>query len=293
MSDAQKCQNCGRACNDGYACTTCAADARKHLWSIGYLLGHVDTKRAKLGSRVAIGGGLSRSRETPLPYDPRITTALVPVKAALLGSAQIINERRGVEADTTNWQRLAFHVGTHANLLRTLTEGPSEFDTYRDLAARLDKVFDRPPDTLYLGQCGHTPEDENGKPCEAYVYVERTRSLPPFATCPACEATIDVMERRDYFTDQVKLYQATMRELVELAPLFLEDGVPRSMLWEWTRHGHLLARGHRLEMNALGAWREIPTYRIGDLEGARVSWEQAKEDRRSKRKNRPRVKVAS
>lgn len=285
MTATQTCHGCTREVKDGYACTTCASQAKQDLWHIGYLLGHVDAKRAKIGSKNFVGPS-SPSAETPVPFDPRVTKVMIPLRQALLGSAEIIREARGVEPDMRDWRRLAFWVGAHVNLLRTMQEGPEEFDTYGRLRKSLDAVFDRPPDTLYLGQCG---ADLGEDACPAYVYVERDdtgRSLPAHASCPDCNAQVDVGERREYFLDAVSLYQATMRELVQLAPLFLENPVSHRTLKEWTRQGILKVEGHRQERDWEGRWQKRPAYLIGALVDAQNVWEARKVERSKKARKR-------
>ena len=96
----------------------------------------------------------------------------------------------------------------------------------------------------------------------------------------AIPVVVDVSERREWFAGMVVLYQATMRELVNLAPLFLPgNGVSKRTLKEWSRHGLLKPIGERQERNTRGEWRKVPTYRIGDLATAQAAWEDMKRDR--------------
>lgn len=282
MSELQKCCVCHKANADGYACHDCTDEARKHLHSIAYLAFHVDDKRAKVRAIDYRSAGV-RTREVPLPYDPRVSRVVDPIVTALIGTHAIIAENaRSIDlaVDVDNLADLATWIAEHVDHLRTIPEGPEEFGTFETCAKNLDILFDRPPDQLYLGTCGAELEDHA---CAEAVYVENKRPLPAEAECRRCGAGVVVTERRETFRDQVKAYQATMRELVKLAPLYLEDGVGHRTLQEWTRHGILLAVGERVVQDLSGRWQRVPTYRIGDLGPARVAWEQMREDRKARR----------
>lgn len=291
MSDikGRRC-DCGKIAGDAYVCRDCGNEAREHLRIIGELAVHADGKRARVGAIDYRTVGGIKQRETPLPFDPRVSKVIAPIVTALQGTHDVVCEGKGwhlaVErpagvATVCRW------LTGHVDWLRTTPEGPEEFASFEVAASNLQRLFDRPPDRLYLGRCeAVTDATEDGieTTCEAHVYVEHARDLPPQTTCHQCKAIIDVTQRREEFQDAVKMYQATMRELVHLAPLFLQGGVSRRTLHEWTRRGLLQSVGQRLERDKEGRERRTPTYRIGALATARIEWEQIIEERKGQRK---------
>lgn len=283
----QKCVTCGKQWRDGYVCGDCIKDARADLTTIRDLLAHVDEKRARW-TAIDYQRGPGRTSDTPLPYDPRVTKTASPIIVGLSGLHDLICEGIGwhhaLPTGSTTTAVTGF-IRNHLDWLAGQPEGEEEFRFLDRAAKQLAKLFDAPPDRLYLGTCRTTYTDDDGEwQCPAYVYVVRDKTLPATAECPRCKATIDVNDRRDEFQEQVKLYQATMRELTRLAPMFLEEGVTRHMLTEWTRHGMLRPVGQRSEVGADGKWRAVPTYRIGDLPEARKVWEERKAERRTRRR---------
>lgn len=289
MTETQKCVICFEQWRDGYVCKGCVKKARTNLATIRELMAHVDEKRARW-TGIDYRKGPSRSAETPLPYDPRVTKVTHPVVNGLLTLHNVICEGRGwhlaLPVGSTVSQVTAW-VDVHLDWLAGQPEGEEEFRFLRRSAEALAALFDRPPDRLYLGQCRTVHGDDEGEyACEAYVYVENKKPLAPQAKCPRCHALIEVSTRRDEFAEAVQHYQATMRELTRLAPMFLEEGVTRYMLQEWTRHGLLRPVGERTEMGADAKWRGVPTYRIGALADARKAWEARKVDRADTRRRK-------
>lgn len=289
MSNTPKCLICHRQWRNSYVCATCVKDTREHLDTITTLMAHVDEKRARW-TGIDYRQGPSRSADKPLPYDPRVTKVTSPIITGLRGLHDVIAEGIGWHtalAPGSTVPTVATYINTHLDWLAGQPEGEAELRFLHDSADRLHRLFDRPPERLYLGQCGTIRTDDEGDwTCDAYVYVERSKTLPPHATCPRCKTTIDVNDRRDQFQEQVKLYQATMRELTRLAPLFLEEGVSHRTLKEWTRHGLIRPVGQRREIGADARWRDTPTYRIGDLAEARKVWEDRKAEARQARRTK-------
>ncbi len=288
MSEQGRRCDCGKIAGDAYVCKDCGAEARKHLRTIAELSAHADDKRARV-SAIDYSRGPARPRETPLPFDPRVTKVMTPIVSGLQGTHNIVCEGRGwhlAVARPAGVSEVCRWLVAHVDWLRTTPEGPEELAFIEAAASNLTRLFDRPPDRLYLGRCeAVTATDDDGKEttCEAHVYVEHTKSLAPETRCGRCGATINVHERRDEFQEAVKGYQATMRELVTLAPMFLESGVSRRTLHEWSRRGLLQQKGQRLELDKEGRRRKVPTYRIGELGEARAAWDRILEERRGQR----------
>ena len=284
-STDQKCRmDCGKPTGpDAYVCPDCVDQARKDLAVVADLLPLSPAKRARVGAIDYRTLGTPGPAEAPLPFDPRVSRVTDPICVGLLGTYHVVIEGRGAHLalpGRVGAVAVARWLGEHLDWLATRAEGAEELAFIEKARSNLERLFDRPPDALYLGECGRDLED---MVCREHVYVENKRPLATFATCRRCQGAVDVNERREIFAEQVKLYQATMRELVSLAPLFLAgDGVSQRTLKEWTRHGLLRPVGERVERNVRGEWRKVPTYRMGDLAEARNEWEAGKERRAEK-----------
>lgn len=283
IDPAERRCDCGKPCPDGYVCHDCTTTAETNLRTIAELLPHTDTKRARVTAIDYRTRGTSRRTDNPIPYDPRVTRVTQPITNGLLGTYHIVIEGIGahVAPPTTNPAAIATWLINHLDWLRTTPEGEAEINFISRAATNLERLFDRPPAQLYLGACGTTQDD--GTTCPEHVYVEHKRPLPAYAMCRRCRTQVPVDDRRAYFAQQVRLYQATMRELESLAPLFLEEGVSRRTLKEWSRHGLLRPVGERLQQNVAGEWRRVPTYAVGHLDDARRAWEDRKDRARTRR----------
>ncbi len=273
MTDrAQRCHVCTRPCPDGYVCHDCTEQARADLAGIALFAQACEDKRARRKTNHPTER-TSPSADTPLPYDPRVTAVLDPIITAMSGTLHIITEGRKIttSVDVFDLPSACAFVTGHLSWLRTIPEGPEEVTSFDTAHANLEELFDRPPDQLYLGECG-AAENEHGWPCTHILYVENKSPLPSYVRCEVCGVQTEVDGRRDYFRTQVAAYQATMRELVTLAPLLLDGAGSKRTLHEWTRRGLLRPVGTRLERNLRAEWRQVATYRIGDLTVAAAQW---------------------
>lgn len=292
MTEPTKCHmSCGKPTPpDSYICPDCIDTARKDIHVIAGLLPLSPAKRARIGAIDYRKIGTPGPAETPLPFDPRVSRVTEPIVTGLLGTYHIVIEGKGTHLalpGRVGAVAVARWLVDHVEWLATKPEGAEELAFLEESRTKLERLFDRPPETLYLGQCSAVLDDETGATCTEHVYVENKRPLPPHAQCRRCGHAVDVRERQDVFAEQVKMYQATMRELVTLAPLFLiGEGVSQRTIKEWTRHGMLRPVGQRVEQNVRGEWRKVPTYAIGHLSAARDEWEAAKERRRNSDRRR-------
>lgn len=290
---AQTCTNCDRQIKDGYACTTCASAAKKHLWLIADLAQDLDAKRARLGSQAIEYS--SPGVERPLPYDPRVAKVLVPITNALNGSHKIITEGRTSVPDTRRFtlRQMALWIAGNVGWLRTVPEGPEEFAEFARCFGMLERLFDRPPAALYLGMCSQRTDDDGI--CESVIYVpvgkEPGKADDAYVTCPGCATQHDVKERGEILWEAVLDYRATAKELVRLARIRYAAPPSRSMIYTYVKHGMLQVKGSRWEPDAEGRLRESDTYRIGDLEDAMRRW-QEKHDREAAERKKKRRRVA-
>lgn len=275
MSDVQRCHRCTRPCPDGYVCHTCTDAARQDLAGIALLAGACEDKRARRRNNHPTEW-TSPSRVKPLPYDPRVSDVLDPIITAMIGTLAVITEGRGIttSVDVFDLPSACEWVTKHLGWLRTTPEGPEEFTTFEVGHANLVGLFTVPPPQLYLGECAAT--ENTHVPCSHILYVENKTPLPSYVRCEMCGVQTPVDPRRDYFRHAIAAYQATMRELVTLAPILLDGACSERTLHEWARRGLLPSVGTRLERNLRSEWRQVATYRIGDLTEAAAQWERTK-----------------
>ncbi|NUR80326.1 MAG: hypothetical protein HOP97_03975 [Terrabacter sp.] len=244
------------------------SEARANLWNIAAFATWSDSKRARIGSAWSVGGG-SRVAETPVPFDPRVSRVLVPIHNDLTGWARIVwddapNYSEPAAVDTAS---VARWLVDYAAWFAGRQDGPDAFAAWERARLSLERLFDRPPDRVYLGRCG---ADTDYGPCSESLYLE-VGNQQPTVDCPRCTHGVVVADRRDQLAAGVENYLGTARELSRLLSLVLgEDANPR-MLWAYAKHGLIQSHGVRVEFDTLGRRREVDTYRIGEVrEAARM-----------------------
>lgn len=299
------CLKCGRAVNDAYCCVTCAGEARKHLATIAYLTAHADEKRARVGSNLLSGDG-SRAAETPVPFDPRVSKVLNPIRIALQGTGRmVIEEHRPNLMDPFDYGEALGYTDPRmdrlkpaslpsvANWLIGFTDwlrhqqsAAEEFDTFERAASNVEQLFDRAPDRLYVGECG-AEEEGSVATCHEALYIEVNAKGDPESTainCPRCTTVHDVTKRRADLKESLAGYQATTKEISHLCRMTIDGDVSVRMLQIYAKHGFLLQHGVRLEQDSMGRMRRVATYRIGDVEPAVDLWKDYLTDQRDKKR---------
>lgn len=276
---------CSRPVKDAFVCKECAATAADNLAHIADLAQHADEKRARYGSNWKTGT-IGRAAETPLPYDPRVSRVLDPIRVSLHGTARIILEDCDEEDDGTS--PIADSVSSVATWLVQFTDwlrrqavGPEEFASIGAASKALFALFDRPPETVYVGTCGDQTEAGT---CPESLYVDPDASA---VRCSRCKAVHDVDVRRDQLADQVEEYLGTAREISALCRIQFGDDVSTAMIRGYVRHGLLQPKGERAVMTLTGL-RKATVYRIGDVREI-VSKMDDRERRRIKKQQRSEV----
>lgn len=254
--------------SDLFVCRECVGTAQKHLASIADFASWCDEKRARMGSTWSVGGG-SRACETPVPFDPRVSKVLGPIHNDLTTLARIVwEEAPGLsEPRGTDTASVADWLLGHVPWIATTEHAEVAFPTWERANGNLERLFDRPPEKVYLGRCNASTDFG---PCIESLYVE-AGDMPAQVTCPRCTRDVVVSDRRDELAVGVENYLGTARELSRLLRLVLgEDASPR-MMWAYAKHGLIQSRGSRVEFDTMGRQREVPTYRIGEVrEAARI-----------------------
>jgi hypothetical protein len=278
---------CGRDAGDAFACMTCAESARTDLTQIADFAQHLDDRRARLGSNWK-DGTIGRAAEIPLPYDPRVSKVADPISIALQGTARIVIDAGAVILPASgDIHDVALWLITRCDWLRRQDVGPEEFATFETCRSNIVRLFDRPPDRMYIGRCHGVVEDVS---CVESLYVEiDDNGKPAVGTvkCPRCSQGHDVKSRRDEIKAGVQDYLGTMREISKLCRLMYDDGVSMSMLYLYAERGLMESQGWRMEHDIKGRYRSVSTYRIGDVEHAIEQWRKIQEDARNGKRQRP------
>lgn len=260
------CPRCSRTCPESaFTCGTCADAASADLLQIGDFLAWADDKRARFGSRSAVGKG-TPSAETPLPYDPRVTKVTTPVEAGIvLMAGKVAHEAALVVPAVKVWllSDVAEWLAHQTGHLTRLHWSPEAFDQIKGWRGTLERLYDHPPEKVYLGRCNaHTDYG----PCPASLYVEATEAA--HANCPTCGTAHDVEGRRAELVAGVEDYLGTVKEISRLLRLTLGDDVSERMIRGMVDHGLVFRRGERTEMDVLGRRRDSYLLRIGDVQAA-------------------------
>lgn len=268
---------CSRpAPDDGYTCHTCTATARTQLHNIADLARGLDEKRARFAA-IIYRHGQSRSSDTPIPYDPRVTAVARRALNTLRPIAAWAWEhhRPAVHVNTASVGAVALWLTSQLDWIRTQPAAPDHLTAIEHAHASLVALFDNPPDQLYLGECRATRDNDTDHTyqCSEPLYVDartaagRVEADSVTVTC-ICGATHDVTERRDTIASALGNYQATMTELVRLSPILVPDGVSHAKLKKLSAAHAFGTVGQRATRNARGEWRYVPTYRILDVQHA-------------------------
>jgi hypothetical protein len=247
---------CGRSAGDAFACATCAETARKDLTNIADLARFLDGKRARVTTNWK-PGTIGRAAHIPLPYDPRVSWVADPILTSLRATAGLI---RATPYDDTI-PAIALWLIAHCEWLRRQEVGPEEFAMFDRASAGLFLLFDRPPDTHYIGPCGATSDL---KVCTRDLYIgEGITAL----LCPSCNALHQVSDRQEQLDESVANYLGTAKEISALCRHQFGDDVSTAMIRGYVRHGMIQTKGSRVDQTTTGD-RVSALFRIGDVREA-------------------------
>lgn len=283
MTD-QACPTCARPVPESrYVCTHCTKTARAHLHSIAAFAGWCDSKRARMGSTWSVGRG-SRGTERPVPFDPRVTQVINPIHNDLTTWARIVWDEAPIASDEDlvgiDTSSIAKWLVNHCEWLATTVHGETAFHAWDVAKDKLERLFDRPPDKVYLGRCNASTDFG---PCPESLYIE-VGDVSAHVACPRCGAATPVDDRRAELAVGVENYLGTARELSRLLKLVLGENASAKTLWAYAKHGLIQQHGVRVEHDTLGRRREVPTYRIGEVREAARTVAQDEDQRKAIRR---------
>jgi hypothetical protein len=261
------CQRCGGDAGDLTACKRCATGARAQLEVIADLARFADEKRARVGSNWRVGT-IGRTPDHPLPFDPRVSRRLGPITDSLnrLALRVMTDDEDVTDAPTRagSLPAVATWLVAQVATIRTWSDAPAVFDRIDSEARAVTRLFDRPPDKVYLGACG---ADTAAGPCVQDLYLERG-TAPAVVVCPRCREVHDVDERREDLRAGVDDYLGTAKEISHLCRATLGEDVSTNMIRYYARVGMIREHGQRRELTKDNQQRAATLYRIGEVREA-------------------------
>ena len=274
---------------DAFACKDCAETARSHLVSMAELLepNALDQRRAGVRAISYSGVGGRSGGEKPLPFNPRVAEAENLAHGTLFEVA-----RQLVEDESSLYESLP-HASSTAVLAAWLSRQVMEHlrfmpdcdDYFSDIADKhraVVRLWDNPPDEMFIGSCGASIDVEGGVSvaCTEAVYAERGRVS---VKCRRCHAEHDVAQRYAELAARCADHLATLKEIAALLAPIHGERVKLRRLKYLTECGRLRSKGEHLELMGDGSVRRIATYRIGDVENAIAEDLERERERRDKR----------
>lgn len=276
----QACPRCSRVMKgDAFACTECANTARTDLHTIAEFLPWCDDKRARRRSRLFIGSHIANA-EQGLPFDPRVTRTLDPIRNNLTTWARLVlDESEGPTEPGDDLTGITLWLAGNCDWIATKRPWAHEaFTSFEANALALTRLFDRPPDKIYVGSCR---ADSGEYECREALYADSGAS---YVACPRCGTQHDVYERRQQLAGAVDSYLGTAREISRLLRLTLGEYVNERMIRAYARHGLIQPRGTRREYDKHGRPHDATLWRIGAVREAAAVMERDPEVARDVRR---------
>lgn len=287
------CMICGRDSNKAFACQPCADTARSNLDGIATLARHLSAKRARVGTSWNLttysdapapnrwrtddsqqfGGVRARAvfaqGSEGLAYDPRVTDVANRVKNDLIGTVKVICESGRADIPArASLAELARFIKPHVDWLRWQQEAPTDFGQIERAHADLERLFDRVPDQVFLGDC-HT--DTEYGPCIEPLYAPKPaagKEMVATVSCRRCNAQHETADRRAELMAAVDDYHGTAREISALLRNLAGDDVTVRMIYAYRSHGLVTAVGQRTERDKMGRQRDVDVFSIGAVRQA-------------------------
>ncbi len=267
---------CGRPVTGASLCADCTHTLAVDLADIAALHADLDTIRTRQTRYRAAAARTSGSGETPLPLDHRFTdrtatgsrleddtrntvTTWVRLLADELPAAALRRHRPNTVPGCCRW------LLAHLDRVRIAAWGPELADELGDVADRLRRFCDRPPDQWYAGKCGAQIEAVR---CNEDLYAAVGDTT---VTCHVCGTGYDLALRRAWLLDEAEERWETAAVIARAVTVWSDYArgenrlVERISKWASRSYGTsdqplLQVRGHRLEHG-----RDRPLYRIGDV----------------------------
>ncbi|TFV83141.1 hypothetical protein [Blastococcus sp. CT_GayMR16] len=167
---------------------------------------------------------------------------------------------------------LAGYLAQHVDVVRGDEAAPQLKLAIENAVARVREVIDRQPDQIAVGQCGaELPEEHT---CQEPLYVDREAS---FVTCPACDTTWSVADRRAWLLAGAHDELGTAATIAaSLTRLDDDHRLSVNRIYQWRHRGKLIDYGRACAAHRVPEWVETgrhascqdcgqALYRVGDV----------------------------
>lgn len=245
------CGCCGRPVADGFVCPADSFRLDEAIQSISayhglaWALEITLTRQDRFGTRNG-----SRSAEKPVPFNHKASTASGRLLSVLRYWANRVARETGDNRPPSDLAPLATWLRPKVGWLRYHEEGARAHTTILDAVADVRRVIDRPPDLVYAGPCGATPEDADEE-CLEDLYAFPGAS---YVSC-RCGTVWDVQERRRWLLDAAEDQLATTKEISRALTQYAFT-VTESMIRNYEHRGLIARRGTK---------GRATLFRIGDV----------------------------
>lgn len=250
MTD-RRCPGCDQPITDGALCWHRAARIRSHLTDLPDLVVELHTQLA----RQSVTGGRassSRSATKPLPFDPRAAVLLDDVADLLRTWNARITSTPPIPSAIAylGARHLADKLAAHP--WHTRDDAPELLTALDDLAHKIRRAIDTPPQRRYLGPCAAV--DLEGHECAGDVY--QLGNKPP--TCATCHATHAADERLAWIADLASDMLVTAHTAAGALSAWGEHIKP-DLIRSWASRGRLAVKGHDRHGHPLYAFADCRT----------------------------------
>lgn len=250
---------CSRPAGDAFACTECAETAHDNLLKLARCCsGLYQVMNSVRGIQL---DATPRSRETPLPYDPRLQPAAWSVHNELVNMAREVWENNdasdpaSLDAGSSS-AAIALWLSGYVGWMRFQ---PECFDQWRAIERQLDHIsalLDPPPEKIYLGDCRH---------CDAPILA--TQDHPPTVLCDECGEGSNAKEITEEMLAKVDGYVATIGEVLGLLRKSGEQVVSERTLRRIIDTRKMKPAGTVTVMRSDGRAMTAEAWRVRDIRG--------------------------
>lgn len=287
------CLRCAQPVADnGRICSPCWFPLERDLGDVTWLAEQLDITLSRQ-SRTAPRAYGSRSRETPVAFDPRASEVAGHLRAILVSWARMVIEERGWPDPPFGPKCWPSRRCAHASCLRIgeysappnelvgigryllgqsnwLRHHPAASDALEEITTAIRaarQAVDAAPEMLTVGPCD--PKGLHGDPCTQELRVRAGRE---FVECAACGLTWRVADRREYLVEAAQELLVTAYVLSRFLAAYGEP-LNRRRITRWADAGHIVSHGCDARGNALykiGEVQEVLT-RVNELRRKKVS----------------------
>lgn len=245
---ATECANChGEITAAVVVCTNCLDQIGDELQAAQNYLRELvitATRQDRIADKQARVGG---TREQPLGYRPDVAEAETLLQTTLTYWARLVAEANGAplfELRVARASQMAEWLARHRETVQRHDGAVTLLAELRIANTNARRLIDRPAERVYLGRCA----------CDRELYAaERARQV----TCPGCQTTHNVGERRTWLRDLIRDQIATAADIAAGIGELHGHEISRKTINQWHSRHRLTPRGLSPDGH--------PLFRIGDV----------------------------